>query len=183
VKISLKWVRIVSLEKKLQKAIESKNIHKIENVFEEIYYEYGKLVGFIISKYVIKKEDIEELVDDVFINFSKIIYKTSIDNIKYYLVTQAKNTSINFIQKKANKLDLIYDETLLYEQEETNSKYYELISEMKLVLNDIEINIILLHVVYNYTFDEIAIKLSKPLSSIASTYRRAIKKFNKEVKL
>ncbi len=48
----------MSLEKKLSKAINQKNPEKIEQVFEEIYYEYGKLVGFIISKYISKKEDI-----------------------------------------------------------------------------------------------------------------------------
>ena len=73
---------IVSLEKKLRAAIKSNNINKIEIIFEDIYYEYGKLVGFIISKYVSKKEDIEELVDDVFINFFKVLYKTKIENIK-----------------------------------------------------------------------------------------------------
>ena len=45
----------MSLENKLQKAINSKKPEKIEIVFEEIYYEYGKLVGFIISKYISKK--------------------------------------------------------------------------------------------------------------------------------
>ena len=52
----------MSLENKLLKAINSNNPNKIESVFEEIYYEYGKLVGFIISKYISKKEDIEELL-------------------------------------------------------------------------------------------------------------------------
>ena len=75
----------MSLENKLQKAINSKKPEKIEIVFEEIYYEYGKLVGFIISKYILKKEDIEELVDDVFVSFSKAMLKSDINNIKYYL--------------------------------------------------------------------------------------------------
>ena len=42
----------MSFEKKLSKAIKHNNPYKIEQIFEEIYYEYGKLVGFIISKYV-----------------------------------------------------------------------------------------------------------------------------------
>lgn len=174
---------VVSLEKKLRAAIKSNNINKIEIIFEDIYYEYGKLVGFIISKYVSKKEDIEELVDDVFINFFKVLYKTKIENIKYYLVTQAKNASINFINKKSNKIDYIYDESIIFNEIDNKSKYYEIINEMKHYLDENEINIIILHTIYNYTFDEIASKLSKPLSSIASTYRRAIKKYNKGVKL
>ena len=68
----------MSLEKRLEKAIASKNVQKIEIVFEEIYYEYGKLVGFIISKYVYNKSDIEELVDDVFVNFSKQLLQSKL---------------------------------------------------------------------------------------------------------
>lgn len=169
----------MSLEKKLEKAIKQNNPNKIEQVFEEIYYEYGKLVGFIISKYISNKEDIEELVDDVFVSFSKIILKNKITNIKYYLVTQAKNTSINFLNKKDNKVEMVYDEMYLSTQTYQPSKYYDLINDMKKVLTDLEINILLLHTIYNYSFDDISNKLNKPLSSIASIYRRAIKKFNK----
>ena len=172
----------MSLEKKLSKAINQKNPEKIEQVFEEIYYEYGKLVGFIISKYISKKEDIEELVDDVFISFSKAIVKSEINNIKYYLVTLAKNTSINFLNKKDNKVEMIYDEVYISQNTYESSKYYDLINEMKQVLSDLEINIILLHTIYNYSFDDLSIKLNKPLSSIASIYRRAIKKFKNRSK-
>lgn len=172
----------MSLENRLSKAIKQNNIYKIEQIFEEIYYEYGKLVGFIISKYVSKREDIEELVDDVFISFSKSMMKTKINNIKYYLVTQAKNTSINFINKKENKIEMIYDEIYLSNSTYEQSKYYELIDEMKQVLTEKEINIILLHTIYNYSFEDISNKLNMPLQSIASIYRRAIKKFNKRSK-
>ena len=172
----------MSLENRLSKAIKQNNIYKIEQIFEEIYYEYGKLVGFIISKYVSKREDIEELVDDVFISFSKSMMKTMINNIKYYLVTQAKNTSINFINKKENKIEMIYDEIYLSNSTYEQSKYYELIDEMKQVLTEKEINIILLHTIYNYSFEDISNKLNMPLQSIASIYRRAIKKFNKRSK-
>jgi len=172
----------MSLENKLIKAIKSKNPEKIENVFEEIYYEYGKLVGFIISKYVSKKDDIEELVDDVFLSFSKAMLKTEINNIKYYLVAQAKNASINFINKRDNKIEIVYDELYISNNIYTQSKYYELVYEMEKILSKKEINIILLHTIYNYSFDDISKKLNIPLQSIASVYRRAIKKFNKGVK-
>jgi RNA polymerase sigma factor (sigma-70 family) len=169
----------VSLEKRLEKAIASKNVQKIEIVFEEIYYEYGKLVGFIISKYVYNKSDIEELVDDVFVNFSKAMMKTKIENIKYYLVVQTKNICINYINRN-NKLNIVYDDEIIFSQNNNDSKYYELINEMERILNKDEIQIVLLHTIYNYTFDEIANKLSKPLPTIASMYRRTIKKMKKE---
>ncbi len=172
----------MNLENKLNKAIKFNNKIKIEAVFEEIYYEYGKLVGFIISKYVSNKQDIEELVDDVFLAFSKIILKNEIKNVKYYLITQAKNTAINFLNNKNNKLKIEYCDEYIDGMDISNSKYYELINEMKQSLTVEEINIILLHTIYNYSFQEIANKYQKPLSSVASYYTRAINKFNRRRK-
>lgn len=167
----------MKLERKLSVAIESKNTNLIEEVFENIYYEYGKLVGFIISKYVIRKEDIEEIVDDVFVSFFKAIFKTKINNIKYYLVVQAKNAAINFIKSKNNT---VYDEQYVNSLYDENYHYYIIINEMEKVLTNEEINIILLHDIYNYSFNEISNKYQKPIFTISSIYRRAVKKIKKE---
>lgn len=169
----------MNLENKLRRAILSHNISKVETIFEEIYYEYGKLVAFIISKYVYRKEDVEELVDDVFVSFFKIIFKSEIQNIKYYLTVQSKNAAINFMKNKINKLEVIYNEEFVLNEISKDNLFFDLINDINKILNEEEMNIILLHVVYNYTFEELANKYHKPLSTIASTYRRAIRKINK----
>ncbi len=48
----------MSFEKRLERAIRAGDGDKIEKIFEDIYYEYGKLVAYIISKYVSNKQDI-----------------------------------------------------------------------------------------------------------------------------
>ena len=53
---------------------------------------------------------------------------------------------------------------------------------MKKVLSEEEINIIILHLIYDYTFKELADKYHKPISTISSVYNRALKKFKKGVK-
>ncbi len=172
----------MNYEKELTKAIRKNDIARIEELFEGIYLEYGKLIGFIISKYVSKKEDLEELVNDVFLQFSRVLFDIKLDNIKYYLVVTAKNTAINFLKRKDNKLDVEYNEEYIVNKKEEqvdNSKYYELIYEMEQYLSELEINIIILHSVYDYSFKELAIKYHKPASSINSIYHRAITKFNK----
>ena len=88
------------IEKKLKKAIKSKNINIIDSVFEEIYIEYFNLITYIISKNVKNRNDVEELTDDVFMNFYTSCNKQDINNIKYYLVQTAKNISLNFLRKK-----------------------------------------------------------------------------------
>lgn len=174
----------MTLEEKLLHAKKNKNIQKLEIVFEEIYNEYSKLVGYIISKYVKNKEDIEELINDVFLKFVNAFLKNDINSIKCYLIILAKNETINFIKKK-NRIQIVYDDEYIENSGEElgyNNGYYELIDEMKKILSEKEINIILLYSVYNYSFVEIAKKYTSPVTTINSIYHRAIKKFKKGMK-
>jgi DNA-directed RNA polymerase specialized sigma24 family protein len=81
----------MTLENKLNRALKSNDINKIHEVFDEIYTIYGKLVYFKISQYVDNKLHVEELTQDVFVSFYNNIMTSKITNIKYYLVTSAKN--------------------------------------------------------------------------------------------
>ena len=174
----------MTLEDKLIIAKKKKNIDRIEEVFYDIYQKYYSLVGYIISKYVSKKEDIEELINDCFIKLSKAIMEKDILNIKNYLVTIAKNESINYIKKITKGIELVYCDEYVYNEPyvDNSGGYYNLICEMEKTLNSREINIILLHDVYGYSFKDIATKYVMPLSTISSIYRRALNKFKKEVK-
>ncbi len=168
----------MSFEKRLSRAIRNCDIDKIEAIFEEIYREYGKLVAYIISKYVERKEDIEELTNDVFVNFSRVLHRIELDNIKYYLVVQAKNSAVNFLKKNSKQETVEYVETVeLSTLDEDKTTFYEIIDEMRRVLSEEDINIILLHAVYEKTFAEIANMYKKSLNTVKSTYRRAIAKF------
>lgn len=169
----------MSYERKLVSAIKRKDELKIEKLFEEIYYKYGKLVGFIISKYVSNVNDVEELINDVFLKFSRVLYTIKFDNIKYYLIVQAKNAAINFV-KKTKKINFEYIDDYFEDSIDMNTEsiIYEVICNMKKCLTEYEINIILLHSIYCYSFVELAKKYNKPTTTISSTYHRAIKKIN-----
>lgn len=168
------------VEDKLKRAIKHHNINRINELFNEIYLDYFKLIYFIISKYVPIKEDIEELVDTVFINFYNKIISTPVENIKYYLVVTAKNVSLNFIKKQ--KIEYVeLNDNFIYEVEtsSSNDKYYEIINDMQKVLTDYEIEIILQHVIYDITFKDLSKRYNKPLKTIYTTYSRSIKKYRK----
>lgn len=172
-------------ENKIRKALQTKNHIMLEEIFEEIYKEYYNLISYIISKYETNNMIMEELVDDVFYNFYQSLFKTDIKNIKYYLVQASKNITINHIKKK--KIDIIYDEEVVLKEKYNDSQsiYNEIIQKMENILTEYEINIIILHHIYDYSFKELSIKYNKPFSSINSTYHRAIKKFkenNNEIK-
>lgn len=170
----------MKIEDRLKEALKYQSIHEINQLFNEIYLGYFKLIYFIIAKYVSTKEDVEELVDNVFINFYNKIKTTPIDNVKYYLIVSAKNISLNFLKK--NKIKYVeFDDNFIYEKTEkpNNDKYYEIICDMQNVLSDFEIEIILKHVIFAYTFDDLSKLYNKPLKTIYSIYSRSIQKYKK----
>ena len=77
--------------------------------------------------------------------------------------------------KKNNQMDLdSIDEEVLYSNNKSNIEYNLIIDEFKEFLSNEEIDIIILHIVYNYTFKEISLTKKIKLNSIKSIYRRAI---------
>ena len=102
-----------------------------------------------------------------------------ITNIKYYLVTAAKNKGIDYLNKK--KVDVILDEKAIFEKEDYSSNigYNEIIEKMKLFLTEFEIEIIIKHVVDGYSFKQLSSMYNKPLNTIFSIYSRSLKKFKK----
>jgi RNA polymerase sigma-70 factor (ECF subfamily) len=160
----------------LKCSIKSKDINKINAVFEEIYYEYGHLIGFVISKYVSNKQDIEELINDVFLSFFNHIDKIKIKNIKSYLAITARNKAINHYKK--NKKDILINPEIIDKKTSSdNTLYYIIIDDMRKILSDFEITIIIEHVVLGKSFKEIAQDNNKPISTISDQYYNAIKKY------
>ena len=94
----------MQLERKLKYAIMSNDIDKIHSVFDDIYITYGRLVYFKIMQYIENKSDVEELTQEVFISFYNNILYVEVKNIKYYLLTSAKNKSIDYLRKKREKI-------------------------------------------------------------------------------
>ncbi len=172
----------MTYERKLARAIADADLDMLEKLFEEIYYKYGKLVGFIISKYVPDKEDIEELTNDVFVNFSKALGRIELDNIKYYLVVQAKNSAINFVKKKTNRQETVYVEKVDAGEVDRDDQtpYYELLEDLRQYLTEDEVNIVVLHSVYEESFVEIGKRFGRPTTTVKSTYHRALAKYRKE---
>lgn len=165
--------------KVLKKAIKSQDEGEIIKAFEYIYSKYYKLVWFIISKYVYNVLDIEDISQTVFINFYNNIKKLDLNkNIKYYLVTSAKNSALNF---KKNNSRIEYDDVFVYEQRDNNDNYFysNLISDLKKVLNNLEIAVIIKHIVEGQSLKDIAISLNKNTNTIRTIYNRAIKKYKK----
>ena len=99
-------------DKILIKKLKSYNEEDIRYSFNCVYNKYFKLVCFCISQYVSSKEDVEEIANDTFISlFNNIDKLQENKNLKYYLLTIAKNNAISFL-RKYSKYSSLSDELI-----------------------------------------------------------------------
>ena len=168
----------MSIERRLVDTLKSRSSIKIERVFEEIYNTNYKLVYFCVTHFIHNKEDIEEIVNDVFINFYNHIDNIKIEgNIKYYLTRSAKNACINFLKKRENNnipIDDKYLENITYVEYVYQDNMF--IDRIKKILNKEEFMILFNHVIIGYSLKEIAEEYNTPINTIKSKYRRSLKK-------
>ena len=172
----------MNIERRLVDALERNDLNKIEKIFNDIYNSNYKLVYFCVANFIKNKEDILELVDDVFINFYNHIHNINVEgSIKYYLTRSAKNLSINFIKKNNKEISIEdkYLENLSYVKMEYIDN--SLFNDIKKILTEEDYNIIFNHIVMGYSLIEIAKEMDESKNTIKSKYRRALLKLKKEL--
>ncbi len=140
------------------------------NAFDIIYEETKKIVYLSIYPYVKNQMAIEDLMQDT--------YMKAINNLKSYklgtnfhgwICMIARNTAINYYNKfKKQELLEEYDAS-----EQVNND--SLVALAMDVLEGLEKDVIIYHIVLNMKFKEIAKILDKPLSTVYVIYKNAIK--------
>ena len=128
----------------------------------------------------------EDIVQDSFIEFFKDVEHLR-STIKSYLTTASKHNALDFL-KKNKKISLVDIDTLDYLSDDdstneqkilSNEKFNSLIIELNEILSKEEVQIILLHLVDDLKFDDIALKLEQNVKTIKTKYYRALKKYKK----
>ncbi len=173
-------------EKRLFRAIHSNKKEEPEETFNYIYVKYKPLVTFIVAKYIKNDADIEDIVQNSFIEFFNDVEHLR-STIKSYLTTCSKHNALDFLKKNKritlvdiDTLDYLLDENPSSEQKIlANEKYNSLIQELNGVLSKEEVQIILFHLSDDLTFDDIALKLTCNVKTVKTKYYRALKKFRK----
>ncbi len=170
-------------KRKIINALNSRKQEKIEEVFNYIYDKYKPLAIFVAGKYLKSVDDIDDVVQDAFISFFNNINNVN-TNVKSYLTTIVKNKAIDFIRKnKRIEYVDVEDFDVISDYEKTsNDSLTEMISNMRSVLGDLDTNIILLHLVDDLKFDDIALKLNMNTKTIKTKYYRALKKYQERKK-
>ena len=168
-------------EKLLYKALESNNLNKINYTFECLYKKYKPYVAFVSANYLKDKNDIDDIIQDVFIEFFENASKVK-SSIKSYLSLLAKNRSIDLLRKKQKVIyieDALIDINVLSSKEERHPLLEDLINQLKQYLKEIKVKIILLHLLKAKTFKEISKIISIKEKTIKTIYYRSLKKLQK----
>ncbi len=147
--------------------------------FEEYYQETKKIVYLMISTYIKRKEVIEDLMQDTYLKFINTIQNVNVKhNPDAYLAQIAKNTAINEYNKsKREELNEDYFVNLKDHENVSSGVDLSIIN----ILEGIEKEIVILHIVDDMKFKDIAFSLEKPLGTVLWIYNKAIKKLKKEV--
>lgn len=155
----------------------------IENLYEDIYNEYYKLLFYVVIKITKNEEDTKEIVIEsfrkAFNNIDKFDFNKSDSNFKAWLVRIAKNEAINYM-KKYNKASIDYlDEDI----KATNSDFDKFVLEFKEILNQVELDILIFRIKYNMKLIDIAEIYQTDTNHIYNIYKQALRKLKKYYKL
>lgn len=163
------------IEKKLEQAIASGDIILQDEVFQEVYDTYYKLVYYLVIQIVKSKEDTEEIVNDVFLkafrHLDQFDYKTS---LKSWLAQIAKHEAINCYNK--NKKQNIKLEDKAIDNLNSEDHFYQYMMEFEEVLDQEELDILVYRLYFNLKFEEISDLKDLSVSAIFKKYRSALKK-------
>lgn len=168
----------VKVESLLFSVLRNGNEKEIREQYENIYKNYYKLVYFCVAKYINNEETIKDLTNESFLLLFENIEKVN-SNVKYYLLTTAKNVAKAYL-KNNNNIIIVEDSLLInipYNNTKSNEVYSDLINDMKKVLTEREVEIIIFHIIDEMSFKELEKKYNIKAKTINKIYERAIKKF------
>ena len=152
----------------------------MEKAFNVVYEQFSYLVFYVILQ-IVKDNDLSlELTNETFTNF--FINKDNIKshgNIKYYLVKTAKNLAINRVKKDSRITEL--NDNFTYELN-IKDDFNIYINKFKEFLNKEELDLIIYHLLYDFSFKEIAFEKGVSVNVISSKYKRVLEKVKKHYK-
>lgn len=152
------------------------NAKELKEVFEYLFYEYKGLVAFIASCYLLSKDDIDDVIEETFLDLFNKPGKVK-TSIKGFLSASAKGKAVKRL-KEIQKIELIEDESILGVVN-SNIEHSILIDQLKESLKDNEFDIIIMHLLDDLTFKEISSILNINENTIKTTYFRALEKCRK----
>lgn len=151
----------------------SRDEEKRNASFNLIFEKYSRLVYYVSYDIVKNDEDAREIVNETFLKmYVKRRSFMSESKLKFFLLVAAKNLSIN--RYRQNKDHLPYSDDMEGRSDEGSLSLY--LEKFKEVLDEEEYQYLVLHLLYDFTFLEIAKVNDKTTAQVSSKYRRGIQK-------
>lgn len=159
-----------------------KLIAKDDEAFRMVYEHTNKGVFSMIISMVRNRTVTEDLMQDTYIKMIERIHQYQKGrNFLAWLLQIAKNTTLDYLRKTKNQM--IYDpieQAYLQDQLKTDPVTYQ-VEDLVKSLSIEEKQIVLLRVVSDMKFKDIAKVVKKPLGTVLWIYQKAIKTLKKEV--
>lgn len=155
-----------------------------EEAFETIYYRYNKLLFYVAISIVKERGLAEEIVQDSFLKmYLNINQYRGRGQFKAWLVSITRNLALNEL-RKLNRINycLVGGDELINNTCDVDSNFSMVLREIKQYLTEHEEQIILMHVIYGFTFKKTAEELNISVNIVKKTYYKAIKKLREYYK-
>ena len=150
-----------------------------EDAFKLVYDEYEKLIYYIAYSITKSRENSEEIVQDTFLRMFNTIYLyEEKGKFKQWLCEIARNLSYNKVTRDKEKNTIKNEEVVhLVKSPKSNA---DIILTIEGILEPFDANIVILRIVYDFSFREIAEYIDETIGKVQSTYYAAMEKLKKE---
>lgn len=171
----MKEAKTMEITNSLIKRMQAKD----EEAFKIVYDQYESLIYYIALSITKNKQNAEEVVQDTFLKMLN-----SLDNYQHHgkfkeWITQiARNLSYNVVTRDKEK-NTIRDETILATVIDEHNNI-DIVLTIKGILDEQSAQIVILRIVYDFSFKEIAKYMTLDTNKVHNLYYSAMKKLKKE---
>jgi len=170
--------------------IDNKIIKKVQNndydTIEKIYDKYFKLVKYVVFQVTKSYDDIEDLVQEVFMKVFKKLDTYDVNQpFNNWITVVAKNTALDYLKFNKNRINGVKKEAnnKVYKSDDGDNKVLDNLDwKLKKYLTDEEYFIVTYRLYFDFKFIDIAHLLDLSVSKVYSRYSKAIKKLKKVIK-
>lgn len=166
---------------KITKSLINRLKQRDEEAFEIVYNEYESLIYYIALSITKNKQNAEEVVQDTFLKmFNSLENYNENGKFKEWLTQIARNLSYNKVTRDKEK-STIRDEEIIKTIPNEKSNI-DIIITIQGLIDEYSAQIVILRIIYNYSFKEIAKYEETSIGKVQSAYYKAMKILKKEFK-
>lgn len=162
---------------KLAKKIKNKN----EVAFDELFHSTRDYLFYFVFGILRNEEASDDILQETYLTVFEKITSYEGNNFLAWIMTIARNKAFNYYKKenRMTYLESSAQEFLL--REDSNESELLLLSDMSKILKPDEMQIVMMHILGNYTHKQISNGLDIPLGTSTWKYNEAMKKLKSKL--